>query len=354
MGSPDVGLAPSRLLPGSCTTRYGEAPDDHDVLGLVPDPFGTRPDWMPWFPAGQKDTPAGSVWTVFATTPVDPASKRNLSGGAEAGGDERPEIVLPEGLWAFTLLSGGKAATRSATSPSGTWFSRWDEGQIVSLEGPFAADRVPVRWSAEAVDGMERIGWKAPSPADLLRLAEDHPEAQMLSPTETVRRRSRLATRTSIARSASVVLVALFAGLLAQAPAWWASRNLAATERRLASVRPDIDRLERIRASIVSDAAFLAASSDALRPSASPLVLLDGISRRLPEGVRLLTFQLESPPGETGWAVRTDVRLPDWRGVASLVDSIRTVPGVADVRVQSQQRDQERVHLVLALKGTWP
>lgn len=351
MGSPDVGLAPSRLMPGSCTTRYGEVPDDRDILSLVPDSFGIRPDWLPWFPAGQKDTPAGSVWTVFVAAPVDPATKRNLSSGVEAGSRELPGIVLPEGLWAFAILSRGKAAARSTAAPSGIWFSRWDDGQIVALEGPFEAGSVPARWSAE---GTELLEWKEPTPEDLLGLADDHPEAQMLSPTETVQRRSRLAARTSLARSAVVVLVAVFAGLLAQAPSWWASRTLAATERRLASVRPDIDRLERVRAAIASDATFLAASADALRPSASPLGLLDGISRRLPEGVRLLSFQLESPPGETGWAVRTDVRLPDWRGVASLVDSIRMVPGVAEVRVQSQQRDRERVHLVLAMKGTWP
>lgn len=343
------------MLPCVCTTRYGDAPDDHDILSQVPESFGTSPDWLPWFPASQQDTPAGSVWTVFVCVPLDAHTRRNLASGCEGGEPPAsPEILLPEGLWAFTLLSKGKGDLRTLRSPSsGLWFSRWREGQVLTLEGPFAQDAVPERWSFPSQEA-ESIPWAEPDPATLVRLADDHPEAQLLSPREALRRSERLATRTSLARVGALVLAGLLAALAVQVPVWAAHRVLVGTESRLASVRPDIDRLDRLRTSVRRDAAYLTASSAALRPTASPLPILEGLASRLPTGVRLLNFQLESPPGETGWMLRTDIRLPDWKGVPSLVDSSRLIPSVRDVRVESQQRDKDRVHLVLALKGVWP
>ena len=352
LGRPDVALAPSRILPCACTTRYGDAPDDDDILAQVPESFGTRPEWLPWFPASQQDTPAGTVWNAFVCVPLDSSSRRNLVSGCGLP-KTRFEILLPEGLWAYTLLSRGKGALRVLRSPSGLWFSRWNEGQARSLEGPFPADAVPSRWTCESGE-QEHPDWSEPEAEALARLADDYPEAQLLPPIEAARRRERLATTTTLARVGAVALAGLFVVLATQVPVWVAGRGLHATEVRLASVRPDIDRLDRLRASVRRDAAYLAASSGALRPAASPLPLLEGLARRLPEGGRLLNFQLESPPGEPGWKLRTDIRLPDWDGVPALVDSSRLVPSVRDVKVESQQRDKDRVHLVLSLEGDWP
>ena len=354
LGRPSVAFAPSRILPCSCTTRYGEAPCDDDILGQVPDTFGIRPSSLPWFPAAHQDTPSGTVWTVFACPPLDPATRGNPPDGSEPGGDDSPEFVLPQALWAFALLAEGSAPSRRLLSPSGIWLSRWDEDRVVSLEGPFPPDAdLPSCWS-DVRDAGEEVSWRGPLATDLRNLAADNPEAQMLSPGEDRRRRDRLATRASLSRSAVVALAALAAALVVQVPAWFASRSLAATEARLSSVRGDLERLDRIRQSSRCDAAYVEASAQALRPSGSPVGVLDGIARRLPSGVRLLSFQLESPPGETGWEVRTDVRLPDWRGVASFVDSVKLVPGVREVRVATQQRDQEAVHLALQVRGDWP
>jgi hypothetical protein len=52
--------------------------------------------------------------------------------------------------------------------------------------------------------------------------------------------------------------------------------------------------------------------------------------------------------------LRTDIVLPDWKGVPALVDSVRLVSSVREAKVESQQRDKDRVHLVLALRGDWP
>ena len=354
IGRPSAALAPSRVLPGSCTTRYGEAPGDDDVLSLVPDSFGIRPASVPWFPAAHQDTPAGTVWTVFVCPPVHASSRRNLSNGSEPGPGDMPEVVLPQSLWAFVLLGGGDAPLRRLRSPSGLWCSRWEEERIVSLDGPFPDDdAIPAFWSDARELGQD-VPWKEPSPVDFRMLVDDHPEAQMLSPAEDRRRRDRLATRTSVARTAAVAVVGLLAALLLQVPVWFASRSLAATEARLSSVRGELERLDKIRQTSLRDAAYISASTEALRPSGSPVGVLDGVARRLPRGVHFLSFQLEAPPGESGWAVRTDVRLPDWRGVSGLVDSAKLAPGVRDVRVETQRREQESVQLVLSLRGDWP
>lgn len=349
-GRPSTILAPSRILPVPCTTRYGEVPVDDDVLALLP---GAAREWAPWFLAGHQDTPAGSVWTVVACPPVDPATGRNPSEGAEPGGDPRAAAVLPSALWACAAMSEGGSSRRSLRSPDGIWLSSWKEGRLEALDGPFAEDAIPAHWTSAAADAEPRP-WKEPDAEALRRLADEHPEAQMLSPRERVRRADRSADRASLARTAVVLCLALLAGLAVQAPVWWSARRLAATEARLASVRPGIDRLERLHASIARDVAYVDASAAALRPSASPGPLLEGIARRVPVGVRLRSFQLESPPGEPGWTLRTDARLPDWRGVSALVDSMRLVQGVRDVRVESQQREGEGVHLALLLKGRWP
>lgn len=348
-----AGLASSRLLPGACTTRYGEAPGDDNVLALVPESFGIHPESLPWFPVAHQDTPAGTVWTVFVCPPVQEASRRNLSVGIEAGSGDGPEVVLPKALWVFCVLCEGTAPLRRIHSPEGLWLSRWEDGQLASFGGPFPDDAsIPSSWN-DVRDQGEEIPWKEPDPLDLARLAEEYPEAQMLSLDEDRRRRDRLATRTSLCRAGAIAAVVLFAAIALQIPVWCASRSLAATEARLSSVRGELERLDRIRQSSLRDASYLAASSQALRRSGSPVGLLDGIARRLPQGAHLQSFEFESPPSESGWAARTDVRLPDWRGVSVLVDSVKLAPGVRDVHVATQQRDQERVHLVLALHGDW-
>ena len=134
----------------------------------------------------------------------------------------------------------------------------------------------------------------------------------------------------------------------------WLERSLKATEVRLAAVRPDIDRLDQLHAEALRDAAYLEASRPAFQPARTPLPLLSGLARALPPGVRFLTLQMDSPPGDSGWSLRADARLDDWRGVPVLVDSLRRVQGVDDVRVGSQQRQQEKVHLVVNLVGRWP
>lgn len=350
LGNPSAGIAPSRILPCTCTTRYGEVPGDDDVLARVPESFGIQPGWLPWFLAGQQDTPAGTVWTVFVCPPLDPETSRNLLPGREAGPEGGPEFVLPEALWAHHLLSSGTAPTRLLRSPRGTWCSRWSEGRPTELRGPFPEDAPALR----RVEGEpEIVAWNEPDQDALRALADEHPEAQMLSPSEGVRRRERLATRVSLARTALVALVAGFVALVAQAPHWVALRKLSVTEQRLASIRPEIDRLDRLREGLSRDAAYLESSKAALAPSASPLPLLAGVAHHLPSGVRLRSFQLESPPGESGWLLRTDIRLDDWRSVSLLVDSLRRVPGARDVRVESQQRENEGVQLSLSVKGEW-
>lgn len=224
---------------------------------------------------------------------------------------------------------------------------------MTEFDGPFPAGAVPgARWSATSAES-EDVPWRDPDQDALRALADEHPEAQMLSPSASVRRRERLATRVSLARATVVAVAAAAVALVAQVPHWIALRNLSATELRLAAIRPGIDRLERLRSGLARDAEFLSSSAIALSPSASPRPLLDDIARRIPSGVRLLSLQFESPPGESGWMLRTDIRLDDWRGVPMLVDSMRLAPGVREVRVETQQRENESVHLALSMKGEW-
>lgn len=353
-GRSRVVLAPSRILQAACTTRYGEAPGDDDVHALIADIPASESSPPPWITLGHRDTPAGTVWNLVLCPPATPRTGRNLPPGVEPG-DGSSEVVLPEVLWALSLLGRGTAPSRSAHGPSGTWISRWEDGQPTLVDGPFpeGSPRLAA-WLATAGEDLEDIPWRTATEEELLDLARENPESQMLSPGQANRRAERLADRVALARVGAVVVTALVLALAVRAPVWWLERSLRSTEERLAAVRPDIDRLDRLQDEALRDAAYLEASRPAFRPARTPLPLLSGLAGALPPGVRFLTLQLESPPGDSGWTLRADARLDDWRGVPVLVDSLRGVEGVADVRVGSQQRQEEKVHLVLDLSGRWP
>lgn len=347
-------LAPSRILQAACTTRYGEAPGDDDVHALVADLPSCGPTAPPWITLGHRDTPAGSVWNLVLCPPVDPRTGRNLPAGTEPGTGPC-EVVLPEVLWALALLGRGNAEFRHCRSPSGTWISRWEDGQPASVDGPFAESSPRLAdWMRNRGEDGETIPWREASEPELLDLALENPESQMLTSAQADLRAERLADRATLARCAAVVVAGVVLALLIQAPVLWLERSLKATEVRLAAVRPDIDRLDQLHAEALRDAAYLEASRPAFRPARTPLPLLSGLARALPPGVRLLTLHMDSPPGDSGWTLRADARLDDWRGVPVLVDSLRRVQGVGDVRVGSQQRQQEKVHLVVDLSGRWP
>jgi len=283
--------------------------------------------------------------------------RRNLSAGVEASPTIPVpcEILLPEVLWAVAVLGSGSTRTRGTQSPQGMWISEWNEGMPERIDGPYALDsQLFHAWKEQRGDVVEEVPWRDPDVETLETLASDHPEAQLLSPSQARRRGESLANRTLVVRLSAFIALVLVLAVVVRAPVWWMEHVLASTENRLASVRPQLDRLDRIRRQAGIDASFLDSSDAAFRPSASPGPLLDGMARRLGGGVRLQLLQIESPPGDTSWTMRTDARLDDWRGVASLVDSLRKVPGVADVHVETQQREKDKVHLVLSLKGNWP
>lgn len=349
-----MALAPSRILQAACTTRYGEAPGDDDVHALVADLPSCGPFAPPWITLGHRDTPAGSVWNLVLCPPVDPRTGRNLPTGIEPG-IGTCEVVLPEVLWALALLGRGSEAFRLCRSPSGTWISRWEDGQPALVDGPFppSSSRLAA-WMRDTGDACESIPWRDATELELLDLAHENPESQMLSSAQAQLRAERLGDRATLARCAAVLATGVVLALAIHAPVLWLERSLKATEVRLAAVRPDIDRLDQLHAEALRDAAYLEASRPAFQPARTPLPLLSGLARALPPGVRFLTLQMDSPPGDSGWSLRADARLDDWRGVPVLVDSLRRVQGVDDVRVGSQQRQQEKVHLVVNLVGRWP
>jgi len=353
-GRSRVALAPSRILHAACTTRYGEAPGDDDVHALVADLPAIGPVAPPWIAVGHRDTPAGSVWNLLLCPPSDPRSGRNLPEGLEPG-DGLVEVVLPEVLWVLALLGRGQGEFRTTVSAAGAWISRWEDGEPAQVDGPFpeGSDRLAA-WTLASEGRRETVAWREPSDQELADLALDNPEAQMLSAPQSRRRAERLADRTTLARCGAVLLATAVLALVVHLPVLWLRQSLGATERRLAAVRPDIDRLEALRLDANRDAAYLEASRPAFRPAATPLPLLSGIAGALPPGVRFLTLEMDSPPGDSGWTLRADARLDDWRGVPQLVDSLRHVAGVGDVRIASQQREQEKVHLVVNLSGRWP
>lgn len=354
-GRPRVALAPSRILQATCTTRYGEAPGDDDVATLVEARFGSCPLVLPWFPAAHRDQPEGTVWKVLVCPARDPRSGRNLPSGAEPGSESSIpcEVVLPMPLWAARVLEAGIQPSRNTRSPEGLWVSQWADGMLESLDGPFQDGSVLLGSWTDRTD-HEEIPWRIPNQDDLLELADEHPQAQMLSEAVATRRSERLANKTALWRCLVVLALGMVVGIVSRAPVWWAASRLKSTEHGLAEVRPELDRLERIRRQAFLDAAFLDSSSAAFRPSASAKPLLAGIAARLPAGVRLRAIQLDSPPGTTAWQLRTEARLDDWRSVGALVDSLRKVPGVSQVRVETQQREQEKVHLSVSMQGDWP
>lgn len=354
-GRPRVALAPSRILQATCTTRYGEAPGDDDVASLVEARFGSSPRSLAWFATAHRDQPEGTVWKVFLCPARDSRTGRNLGEGEEPGPGvgKSCEVVLPHALWVARVLEAGQGNRRSTRCEDGVWISEWADGMLESLDGPFPEAATTLRSWVER-DAHDLVAWRGATPDDLAALADEHPEAQMLPAPIAARRRERLADHTALWRSCAVVAVALALGMTFRAPVLWASARLHATEARLAGVKPELDRLERIRAQAIRDARFLEASAPAFRPGASARPLVAGIAAKLPVGVRLRGFQFDSPPGEAGWRLRTEVRLDDWRSVATLVDSLRKVVGVSDVRVETQQREQEKVHLVVSLGGSWP
>lgn len=354
-GRPRAALAPSRILQATCTTRYGEIPGDSEVSVLVESRFPSSPGALAWFATAHRDQPEGTVWKVFLCPARDARSGRNLPEGVEPGPGTGPssEVVLPEALWTAQVLERGSRPRRATRSGAGVWISEWADGMLETLGGPYPEGAVPLRdWQAR--DEFEEVPWRDATQQELDDLAEENPQAQMLSDPSALRRRERLADRTALWRSLGVVSIAMLVGLVVRAPVWWAAAGLHSTERRLSEVRPELDRLERIREQAILDAQFLEASAPAFRPGASARPLVAGIASKLPAGVRLRGLQFESPPGDLTWRLRAEARLDDWRSVATLVDSLTKVAGVSQVRVESQQRDQENVQLVVALTGAWP
>ena len=354
-GRPRATLAPSRILQATCTTRYGETPGDHEVASLVEARFGSSPPSLAWFATAHRDQPEGTVWKVFLCPARDPRTGRNLAQGEEPGPKtgKTCEVVLPEALWIARVLERGSRPRRTTRTGEGAWVSEWADGMLEFLDGPFPVGSASLRSWLDR-DAFEEVPWRAATPEDLVDLSDEHPESQMLSESVATRRHEGLANRTALWRSLAVVSVAVLLGVVARAPVWWAAGRLDSTEARLAEVKPELDRLERIRDQATRDARFLEASSAAFRPGASARPLVAGIAAKLPAGVRLRGLQFDSPPGETAWRLRTEARLDDWRSVATLVDSLRKVEGVSDVRVETQQREQEKVHLVVSLNGVWP
>lgn len=354
-GRPRAALAPSRILQATCTTRYGETPGDDEVASLVDARFGASPRSLAWFATAHRDQPEGTVWKVFLCPARDSRTGRNLRDGEEPGPKlgKTSEVVLPEALWVSRVLERGSRARRTTRSGEGVWVSDWADGMLEFLDGPFPVGSAALgSWLDR--DPFEDVPWRAATPEDLVDLADEHPEAQMLSEPVASRRQEGLANRTALWRSLAVVSVAVFLGVVARAPVWWAAARLRSTEARLAEVKPELDRLERLRDQATRDARFLEASAAAFRPGASARPLVAGIAAKLPAGVRLRGLQFDSPPGEMAWRLRTEARLDDWRSVATLVDSLRKVEGVSDVRVETQQREQEKVQLVVSLNGVWP
>lgn len=345
-GRPRVALAPSRVVPVTCTTRYGEAPIDTDIAELLARLEVGPAEFVPWMAVSQKDEPSGTVWRILLCPPLDPASGLNLREGREPGGPsgESVEIVLPEALWILTLLAEGRGHARGVVAPSGTWVSRWEDGQVALLEGPRAAP---------PEEGCEVVAWRNPTQAELLRLFDEHPDSQMLSGATARLRREGLDNMVALGRSLVVLLTVVLLGASTRIPVAWARHLHDATTERLAAQRPAIERLERLHERALRESRALDASRRAFLPNGSPLDLLVDLSRRLPQAVRLRNLQLDSPPTDSVWTLRAEATLQDWRSVSSLVDSLRTSPGTRDVRVLSQQREKQSVHLVLALTGAW-
>lgn len=349
LGRPRVALSTSRLLGGEVTTPYGEHPSEELVESAWHSRAGARP-LPPWLVLGRRDAPSGTIWTLAWCPPAGEPSPN-------------AEIALPEAAWALERLNGTKGTEgwhlRHLDAPSGRWTGLWEGPRCEHLQPPA---REPVQAldleravaaSKGATQAPEiQATWKDPSAEDLRRLAASLPEADLLGVTESVQRRERRADRTAIARTAAILAaLAAVTGAFGIHQAWQA-RQRRAQETRLESVRDLVERAAGLESSRRRQIDSLGRLREALSRSQAPDLLLRGIARAIPRGVRLQVLAMEGVPG--GWRIRTEARLPDWNTIQVLAQGLRSAPHVAKVSVANQSRQSDAVAAILELEGTWP
>jgi hypothetical protein len=349
LGRPRVALSPSRLLAGEVTTPYGNIPGDEVVSAAWRAEAGDR-DCPPWLILGRRDAPSGSIWRLAWC----PASDKL---------PEQAEIVLPQAAWAVERLNELTHPEgwhfRSLESPYGFWIGLWEGSRCEHLQAPGRDRDESVRLEQllatrmGAVHLPELLGeWAPPTAPDLARLAEESPESDLLSTTDSVARLERRSNATAIARVVGIVLafglVTAFFGTFQL----WQSHQRHQQESRLESVKALVERTANLETSRSLGIDSLRAFREALRPSQAAGIVVSRLASQVTGGARLSVLALEETP--SGWRVRTEARLADWSSIQPFSAAIRSLPGVTKASVSNQSRQSDGVSVILDIEGLWP
>jgi len=349
LGRPRVALSPSRLLAGEVTTPYGSLPTDDVVASAWRNEAGDR-DCPPWLILGRRDAPSGSIWRL-AWCPSDGRLP------------SQAEIVLPEAAWALERLNEVAGPEgwhlRSLESPFGYWIGLWEGSRCEHLQSPGRerSEAVRLEQALAARRGAhhppELLGeWAQPSARQLSSVAEESPESDLLSTTESVLRQERRADATAVARLTGIVLIFGLATALFGAFQLWHSRQRHVQEARLEAVRPLVERTNALEASRAQQLDSLRTFREAMRPSEAAGIVISRIASKVPDGARLTVLALEETPG--GWRIRTEARLADWNAIQPFSEAIRGVAGVTKATVSNQARQADAVSAILDIEGVWP
>lgn len=349
LGRPRVVLSASRLLVGEVTTPYGVLPTEELVESTWRGLAGERAH-APWLLLGRRDTPSGTIWGLAWCPPV----------GALP---DAAEIVLPEALWALECMNGTPGPegwhVRRLESPQGVWTGLWEGARCEHLSPPVreAAAALELERTLAGQRGATEVpqlefAWSPPSPEALRELSESRPEADLLGLTESVLRGERRADRTSIARTAAILLVlGAITGAFGIHQAWHAHQRRL-QESRLESVRTLVDRAAHLESSRGRQIDSLRRIRDALSRSQAPDLVLRAIAAKVPPSIRLQVLAMEGATGT--WRIRAEARLPDWNAVEPFTRDLRSLPRVSKVSVANQSRQSDAVAAILEIEGTWP
>lgn len=348
-GHPRAALASSHCLNGEVTTPFGQEPGPEEVDAMWRSLVGDR-EVPPWIILGRRETPSGIVWRILYCP---------RSGALPA----RAEIVLPQAAWMHRILddASGPPGWHVRVSQAGDdlWGGVWEGDRCERIHGPYRSEaqllercRHGLQDSAELAEDMVRKTWRTPDRKDLQALVAAQSSGDLLSLDESMSR-ARLRERDSDwARLAGVVVVflAVTAGFgLFQIGTW---RVRVAQERRLESVRQEVETAARMESLSVRLVDTLLGRREALSPNSSADLVLRSIASKVPPSVKLQVIAIE--PTANGFRARLEARFREWSEVQPFSEALRSGKGVGRVAVVSQARQADAVLAVLEMEGKWP
>lgn len=349
-GLPRVALAPSHCLNGDVTTPFGQEPGPDEVEAKWTSLVGGDRDAPPWIVLGRRETPSGIVWRILFCP-----SQGTLPTEAE--------IVLPMAAWVLHLLRPQVGPpgwhVRFTQTDDDFWGGLWEGDRCERIHGPYRTQELLVQRClhgiVDATASSKQVlsaPWRIPSQKDLRALVADQSCGDLLGLEGSVSRARMRERNASWARLAAVVVVFLLVtggfGLF-QVGAW---RVRAIQEKRLASVRDEVEsaaRLESISRSLVDT---LLARREALAPNSSADLVLRAVAAQVPSSVKLQVIALEPTPA--GFRARLEARFQEWSQVQPFSEALRSGKGVSRVAVVSQTRQADAVLAVLEMEGGWP